>query len=85
MLAEDIRDDVAATIETYLTSRFPALGRLEADTPLLSSGAVDSLGVLDLMMWLGEEFGIALEDEDFSPDNIETPVRLAAFVRSRRG
>ncbi len=85
MIADDLRDDIAPTIEHYLTSRFPALGQLEPETPLLSTGAVDSLGVLDLMMWLGEEFGIALEDEDFSPENLETPARLAAFVRSRGG
>jgi acyl carrier protein len=83
MLAEAVRDDIAPIIVTYLSERFPALGRPGADTPLLSSGAIDSLGVLDLMMWLSEEFGIELGDEDFSADNIETPARLTAFVRGR--
>jgi acyl carrier protein len=83
MLAEAVRDDIASIIETYLSARFPAFGLLDADTPLLSSGVIDSLGVLDLMMWLSEEFGIELGDEDFSADSIETPARLAAFVQGR--
>jgi acyl carrier protein len=71
---------VDTTIITYLRGRFPALEAVNEETPLLSSGAVDSLGILDLMMFLADEFGIALEDDDFTPDNLETPGRLAALV-----
>lgn len=82
-MIEDRSEDVALSIHTYLSGRFPALADLGPDTSLLRSGAVDSLGVLDLMLFLVEKFGIALEDEDFAPGNIETPARLAAFVRDR--
>lgn len=84
MTSRDTVDEVDATISTYLQERFPALRDLTDNTPLLSGGAVDSLGVLDLMMFLGERFGIELSDEDFDPDNIETPARLAAFIRRKQ-
>ncbi|MBL8594726.1 MAG: acyl carrier protein [Devosia sp.] len=70
-------------IETYLRQRFPALAHLTPETELLAGGAVDSLGMLDLMMFLGERFGIALDDADFTPDNLATPARLVAFVEQR--
>ena len=73
-----------ATIAAYLRQRFPALNNLKPDTDLLAGGAVDSLGMLDLMMFLGERFGIALDDADFTPDNLATPARLTDFV-DRRG
>jgi acyl carrier protein len=79
-------DDTTSTyaiIDAYLRQRFPALNNLKPETELLSGGAVDSLGMLDLMMFLGERFGIALEDADFTPDNLATPARLAAFVDQR--
>jgi len=72
-----------AIIDAYLRQRFPALSNLKPETELLAGGAVDSLGMLDLMMFLGERFGIALEDADFTPDNLATPARLAAFVDQR--
>lgn len=72
-----------AIIEAYLRQRFPALNNLKPETELLAGGAVDSLGMLDLMMFLGERFGIALEDGDFTPENLATPERLAAFVDQR--
>ncbi|OEO28062.1 hypothetical protein VW23_006615 [Devosia insulae DS-56] len=78
-------DDASTStiIETYLRQRFPALQQLTPETELLAGGPVDSLGMLDLMMFLGERFGIALEDADFTPDNLATPARLAAFVDQR--
>jgi len=67
----------------YLRDRFPALANVEATTPLLQSGAVDSLGFLELMTFLSEEFGITLEDEDFDAANLETPGKLADFVERK--
>jgi acyl carrier protein len=78
----DVTDDIA----TFLKGRFPALaarGVTDA-TPLISSGAIDSLGILDLVAFLGERFGIELNDEDFDPDNFETVGTLAAFVERQR-
>lgn len=73
-------------IADFLRERFPALaGRpLGADTPLLGSGAIDSLGILDLMTFLGERFGIELADDDFDPANFETVGHLARFVERPR-
>jgi len=78
------QDDVEGVLYAYLESRFPALAPCDADIPLLEGGAVDSLGFLELMMFLGERFGIELQDDDFDPENIGTPARLVAFIRRAR-
>jgi acyl carrier protein len=78
------RSDIEAAIYTYLTKRFPSLECYEPETSLLESGVVDSLGILELMSFLTERFGITLEDEDLDPDNLETPARLVEFVRRKR-
>ncbi len=74
------KTDILRTIRNYLRDRFPALADVDANTPLLQSGAIDSLGFLELMTFLGDEFGIVLEDEDFDASNLETAGRLADFV-----
>ena len=77
--------DVADTIYSYLSDRFPAYAPFAADTQLLEGGAIDSLGFLELMVFLGESFGIILDDEHFQPENLGTPADLVAFVlRERR-
>ena len=76
--------DILHTIRGYLRERFPALANVEATTPLLQSGAVDSLGFLELMTFLSERFDITLEDEDFDASNLETVDKLADFVGRKR-
>jgi acyl carrier protein len=77
------KTDVLHTIYGYLRDRFPALADVEATTPLLQGGAIDSLGFLELMTFLSERFGITLEDEDFDACNLETAGKLADFVERK--
>ncbi len=78
--------DIRATVADYLRERFPALAGKPLDdaTPLLTGGAVDSLGILDLAAFLGERLGVEVGDEDFEPGNFETFGCLVSFVERRR-
>jgi acyl carrier protein len=87
------RDDMLATgtdtteiIAGFLRERFPMLANrvLADETPLLASGAIDSLGILELMAFLGDRFGIEPKDEDFDPANFDTLGHLARFVERAR-
>jgi acyl carrier protein len=78
------KTEILHTIRGYLRDRFPALADAEATTPLLQSGAVDSLGFLELMTFLSERFDITLDDEDFDASNLETVDKLADFVGRKR-
>ena len=60
-------------------------GSLGDDDSLLGPGLLDSVGILRLVSWLGEEFGVDIPDEDVVPDNLETVKRLADLVRRRQG
>ena len=54
------------------------------DDSLLGPGLLDSVGILRLVAWLEEEFGVSIPDEDVVPDHVETVSRLAALVRRRQ-
>lgn len=79
-------DETVDAITAFLRERFPLLAKRELteDTPLLASGAMDSLGILELMTFLAERFGIELSDDDFDPANFETVGHLARFVERAR-
>lgn len=77
-MTQDTPGEIEAVIHGYINKRFPAIAPVAPDTALLT-GAIDSLGFLELIMFLGERFGIAMEDDvDFQA--LATPADLVAFV-----
>ena len=67
--------------------RFPLARKqpsLDDDCSLLQSGIIDSLGVMDLIGFLGSEFSLAISDEDLRPENFESISCMATFVESKR-
>jgi acyl carrier protein len=56
---------------------------LTDDASLIDTGIVDSMGMLDIILFLETGFGIAIEDRDATPQNLETIGRIAAFVERK--
>ena len=56
---------------------------VEMQTPLLGSG-LDSLSILQLMMFLGEQLQVEIEDLDFVEENFATVGTLVAYVVAKR-
>ena len=54
------------------------------DEDLLAKGLVDSHGVMELVGFIEERYGIAVGDEDLTPENFGTLVRIEEYVQSRR-
>jgi acyl carrier protein len=53
---------------------------LRDDDLLLEGGIVDSAGVMSLVLFLEERFGIQILDEELFAENFATVERIAAFV-----
>ena len=79
-------DDTAELIHGFIKQRFPLASskELTQDLSLLDSGIVDSLGVLDLVGFIEEQFGIEAQDEDLVPENFDSIDALTRFVKERR-
>jgi acyl carrier protein len=59
--------------------------KLLDDASFLEEGIVDSTGVLELVMFVEETFGITVEDEEIIPDNFDSVEKLARYVEGKRG
>lgn len=73
-------------INDYISREFvrdDALLPLTDDTPLLESGILDSLSLLQLVVFLEERFGITVGDADLLPQNFETVNTICAYLRAR--
>jgi len=79
-------DDTADLIRRFIKLRFPLTSskELTQELSLLDSGIVDSLGVLDLVGFIEEQFGIEAQDEDLVPENFDSIDALTRFVKERR-
>jgi acyl carrier protein len=58
---------------------------LEDETLLVTSGIVDSTGMLEIIAFLEADFGVRIGDEETTPENLGSISRIAAFVERKRG
>ncbi|ANO50951.1 MAG: acyl carrier protein [Woeseia sp.] len=69
-------------LENYLfTDDQSAIGE---DDSLLERGIVDSTGMLEIIMFIEEELGVKVEDEEMVPENLDSVNRIAAFVARKQ-
>ncbi len=54
---------------------------LAADYDLLAGGVIDSLGLLKIIAWLEDRFGVVVDDLEIAPDNFRTVADMDAFVQ----
>lgn len=54
------------------------------DESFLDTGIIDSTGVLQLVGFLEEHFGIKVGDADVTPANLDSVNRVVTFVEARR-
>lgn len=52
---------------------------------LLELGIIDSTGVLELVGFLEETFAIAVEDDDLTPDNLDSIDNLVNYIQKKNG
>ena len=53
------------------------------DDSFFETGLLDSMGVLTLVEFVREKYGIAIEDGELLPENWDSVNRIAAFVNAR--
>ncbi len=58
---------------------------LKDDTSFLEEGIIDSTGILELIMFLEETYGIEIKDSELVPDNMDSLQNIARFVHRKTG
>lgn len=71
------QSDITARVSAYLSKRFLAKGvKLEAAKPFAEFG-IDSMTVVELVMFIEEEFGIVIPADQLTGDNLQSLESLA--------
>ncbi len=53
------------------------------DDSFLENGIMDSTGVLELVLFLEENFGFKVKDEDIIPENLDSFLNLQNYVNRK--
>lgn len=56
---------------------------IESDEPIISSGLVDSFGMLDLVFFIREQFGVSMEEYEIPDNHVDTLDDLAELIHSK--
>lgn len=56
---------------------------LGLDDSFLERGLIDSTGMLEVILYLEETFGIQIADEEMIPANLDSVQRIAEYVRRK--
>jgi acyl carrier protein len=73
-------------LEKFMLSEVAVeLGResLKPDEDLLEQGIIDSLGIMKLIVFLEETFGIKVSDEDVVPENFQSLDIMIKFIEQK--
>lgn len=57
---------------------------LEDDDSFLESGIIDSTGILEVVSFVEDEFGIEVRDEELIPDNFDSVNKLVEYVEKKK-
>jgi len=79
-------ESIAAEIKEFVVTNF-LFGQdghtLTPDLPFLENGIIDSTGVLELVAYLEQRFGIAIADRELLPENLDSINNAARFVERK--
>jgi acyl carrier protein len=72
-------------IQSFLAERFLFDGSaaIEPTQSLLRAGILDSTGVMEVVFFMEEKFGIRVRDEEMVADNFDTIAGMVRFVESK--
>jgi acyl carrier protein len=76
------RETLTAFIKESFLPGLPGV-QLDDTTSFLDSGFIDSTGVLELVDFLEESFGIEVEDSELVPENLDSINNLERYLKSK--
>lgn len=53
------------------------------EVSFLEEGIVDSIGVMELVAFVEENFSVKVDDLDVTPENFDSVSRMAAYIRRK--
>ena len=79
--------NVLQQAKDYVIENFMYMRKVKTvaeDESLLRSGVITSLGMMEVVAWVEETFGLTVDPDEITEQNFDTLRGIAAFVASKR-
>ena len=70
-------------IRDWLKQNVTGSGELSDEYQLIDNGVLTSLQTVELVMFMEQEFGVTIEDEELNEENFATVANIADLVASK--
>jgi acyl carrier protein len=80
-------DDIKEELRRYILAEFlpgEKPSNLKDDTPLRTSGILDSVATLKMVTFVEENYGIEVEAHEAGVENFDSIDAIASFVKSKK-
>ena len=79
--------DIQEKLKNYLLMELAAdlgIESLSAEDDLLEQGIIDSMGIMNVIAFMEEQFEIAVEDQEIVPENFQTIKNMEQFIGQKQ-
>jgi acyl carrier protein len=83
MKGETMAEDPRPRIRAFLAHLFPQPAELPDDADIAAQGFVNSLAVMEIVMFVEQQFGITVDDADLDWNNFRSINAIAGFVERK--
>jgi len=78
---------VVGAVKEFLTEQeyIKSAEVIDESESLLERGIIDSVGVLNLVSFLEETYGINIDEDDLMPENFDSLSAISSYVNRKNG
>ena len=69
-------------LENFLFTDDPSA--IEDDASFLEQGIIDSVGALEIALFIEQHFGFSVKEDEMLPENLDSVDNLVAFIRRKQ-
>ena len=81
-----MKEDIITGIETYIQENILKQPNrsIAPDEALLSSGLIDSFSLMDMALFIEDQYGVAIADTELNAETFDTLDELADLILDRK-
>ena len=57
---------------------------LKSSDSFLDKGIIDSTGIMEVIFFLEEEYGVKVEDDEMVPENLDSVDNLVSYIEKKK-
>jgi acyl carrier protein len=79
-------EEMIAKLATFIAEKILRQPKrvIRADEALISSGLIDSFSLMDISLFVEDNFGVRIEDTELNVETFDTLEQLAKLIQGRK-